>query len=394
MSAIFSRTLRSLNADRPRPWGLTVLSALLAAWTAWFLLGQVAVYEVTSQARLEMKSAAHVIAAPVGGLVTETRFTLGREVDEGDLLVVLDSETELLTLQEKRALLSTLEARSSALRGQIETEQDGLKLLQKVRAVAMEESREATAKAEAQASFAAHQTEMLTKLRARNAVAEIDLLRSQSEAEASRSTVRGLELSMSRIEHDRIVQESDCKARLAKLEREAIDLTSEAAIAEVTIRRLEHEIALRSIRAPVSGRVGEAVEFHIGSVVRPAEKLGAIVPWGQPRAVALFPAAVIGRIRPSQPARLRLDGFPWTQYGTIAAKVADIGNEASAGLVRVELTLSPSVASAIPIGHGLPGSAEVEVERASPATLVLRAAGQFLTAKRTTTTSTSNRAQP
>jgi membrane fusion protein (multidrug efflux system) len=198
---------------------------------------------------------------------------------------------------------------------------------------------------------------------------------------------------MSRIDQDRIVQENDSRARLARLEREAVELASDAAVAETTIRRLEHDIALRTIRSPVAGRIGETVEFRIGSVVRPAEKLGAVVPRGQPRAVAFFPAAVIGRILPHQRARLRLEGFPWTQYGTIPATVADVGNEASAGLVRVELSLPPHLVSPIPIGHGLPGSAEVEVERASPATLVLRAAGQFLSARRATETRRSERTE-
>jgi membrane fusion protein (multidrug efflux system) len=36
----------------------------------------------------------------------------------------------------------------------------------------------------------------------------------------------------------------------------------------------------------------------------------------------------------------------------------------------------------VPLQHGLPGSVEVEVERASPAALTLRTAGQLLTAPR------------
>jgi membrane fusion protein (multidrug efflux system) len=98
--------------------------------------------------------------------------------------------------------------------------------------------------------------------------------------------------------------------------------------------------------------------------------------------VAWFPAAVVGRLHPGQPARLRLTGFPWTQYGTMPATVADVGNEASGGRVRVELRLASARTSSIPLEHGLPGSAEVEVERISPALLVLRAAGQFLGATR------------
>jgi membrane fusion protein (multidrug efflux system) len=160
----------------------------------------------------------------------------------------------------------------------------------------------------------------------------------------------------------------------------------EQATERAAIGRLEHEVALRTLRAPVSGRLGEVAEVHAGSVVQAAERLGAIVPEGEPRAVAWFPLAVSGRIRPGQPARLRLQAFPWTQYGTLAATVAEVGNEARGGLIRVELALASRLtASAIPVGHGLSGSAEVAVERVSPAVLVLRAAGQLTTTRPTPT---------
>src|SRR5262249_44778232 len=147
------------------------------------------------------------------------------------------------------------------------------------------------------------------------------------------------------------------------------------------IRRLEHDLELRTVRAPVAGRVGEVVAFPVGSVVRAAEKMGAVVPLGEPRAVGWFPAASVGGLHPGQPARLRLTGFPWTQYGTLPATVTDVGNEASDGQIRVELRLA-ATASSLPREHGLPCSAEVEVERVSPAVLVLRAAGQFLGTRR------------
>jgi membrane fusion protein (multidrug efflux system) len=119
-------------------------------------------------------------------------------------------------------------------------------------------------------------------------------------------------------------------------------------------------------------------EVRVGTVVRVAEKLGSIVPPGERRAVAWFPVAAVGRLRPGQLARLKLDGFPWTQFGLLTATVADVGSEPQDARVRVELTLTQEQEARIPIEHGLTGSAEVEVERLSPAVLVLRACGQML----------------
>ena len=98
--------------------------------------------------------------------------------------------------------------------------------------------------------------------------------------------------------------------------------------------------------------------------------------------MAYFPVSGVGRIRQGQRARLRLDGFPWTQYGTLQATVADAASEPSGGRVRVELVLQPDPQSAIPLEHGITGSAEVEAERLSPFALVLRAAGKLLAPRR------------
>ena len=48
------------------------------------------------------------------------------------------------------------------------------------------------------------------------------------------------------------------------------------------------------------------------------------------------------------------------------------------GNVRVELSLTAEQSASIPKQHGLPGQLEIEIERVSPATLVLRAAGRLL----------------
>jgi len=58
--------------------------------------------------------------------------------------------------------------------------------------------------------------------------------------------------------------------------------------------------------------------------------------------------------------------------------VSAVGGELRDGKVRVELELAPLPGSRIPLQHGLPGSVEVDVERATPAELVFRASGRAL----------------
>jgi membrane fusion protein (multidrug efflux system) len=378
MPATFTHSLRSLHRDTPRVGVLTVTGTVLClGWGAWLLCGRVPVYEVTDRARLEVTSAVHPVTAEVGGRVLETRLILGREVRAGEILVVLDAEAERRALDEKHVRRQVLGDRLAALRREIQTEREALPVQQLARTVALAEARALAAEAEARSASAQRQAETSARLWRSRAVSAEELRRDQAEATARRAGARALQLAPERQEQDRRIQESERQTRLARLEREAVELEGEAAIEAASIRRLEYDLTRRSLRAPISGRIGEAAEVHVGTVVREAEKLGAIVPAGQRRAVAEFPVAAVGRLRPDQPARLRLDGFPWTQYGTLAATVADIATEAVAGRVRVELTLAAAQEGRAPVEHGLTGSAEVEVERVAPAVLLLRAAGQM-----------------
>jgi membrane fusion protein (multidrug efflux system) len=110
-------------------------------------------------------------------------------------------------------------------------------------------------------------------------------------------------------------------------------------------------------------------------VVRAGDTLASIVPAGRLRITADFPATALGRVRPDQRARMRLDAFPWTEYGRIRGRVARVAREPRGNLVRVEILLTSEGGSSVPLVHALPGSVDVEVERVTPATLLLRTAG-------------------
>ncbi len=119
--------------------------------------------------------------------------------------------------------------------------------------------------------------------------------------------------------------------------------------------------------------------MRVGAVVDEADRLAAIVPESPLRIVAQFaPAAAIGRVRVGQPARVRLIGFPWAEYGSLQARVTAVADELRDGLVRVELGVA-SLPANLPMTHALPGSVEIEVERVRPAWLVFRSLGGLLT---------------
>ena len=174
-------------------------------------------------------------------------------------------------------------------------------------------------------------------------------------------------------------KEKKPEARRARLNRDAALLEGEIATAAATIKRCEFDLEQRRIRAPVGGRLGEVAELRIGGFLSEGQRIASIVPHGELRAVAHFsPFTGLGRIRRGQAARLRLDGFPWAQYGSVGASVDSVANEPRDGRIRVELAVRTNATSSIPFQHGLSSTVEIEVERLSPARLVLRAAGRML----------------
>ena len=382
MATPFRRSLRSLEADRFRGVALAFLIAvaLLAAWTAWFVLARVAVYEVTDRARLEVMQAVHPVDARVEGRVVAAHLDLGRIVQSGDVLVELEADEQRLRVDEEQTRQSTMTVQLGAIEAEIAAELQALEAAQRTALAALDEARSQLAEAEPVARFAEDEAQRFARLRADGLIPEVDALRARAEAQRQRAATESLRLAAQRLEQSQQTEQRDRRVRVERLQGELTRLRGQIVTASSTIRRLEYEIERRLVRAPVAGTLGEVAELRIGAFVAEGQKLGAVVSSGRLKVVAEFePSAAFGRIRPAQPARMRLAGFPWTEYGSVAAVVDNLASEVRSGTVRVELTIQPDAASAVPFQHGLPGSVEIEVERVSPAALVLRAGGRLLT---------------
>jgi multidrug resistance efflux pump len=382
MPTPFSRTARSLNADtyRRSTFALLITVALLGAWIAWLFAARVAIYETTDQARLEVDNAVHPIESPIFGRVVATNLIMGREVQAGDVLVELDAQAQRLQLNEEESQVTALSSQLDVLRGEATTQNRSLNQTREGTPLALAEAQARQQEAETAARQAAEEARRMARLHKDGLISELILLRAQAEAEKTRWVADALQLAVRRLGKDQETKETDRQVGIEVLKRQAANMEGEITTKKATIERLKYEIARRVIRAAAAGRLGEVGELKAGSVVHEGQKLGAIVPSGTLRVVAEFiPSVALGRIHPGQAARVRLEGFPWTEYGGISATVANVASEPREGRVRVEMLVHADPASAIPLQHGLPGTVEVEVERASPAVLLLRAAGRRLT---------------
>ena len=378
--------MQSLAADgfRYSLLGMLLAAALLSAWTAWFFIARVTLYEISAGARLEVSEAAHPVEAQVAGRVRATHLVLGQEVQGGDVLVELDVDAQRLQLEEEQTRLTALASQPAELRSEIRAEEAAKDEDQQARRIALAQARARYREAEATAQLRVQEAQRLEFLYTRAAAAELELLRAKAEVRKNWEATDALRLEVSRLERDLQMRVNDRQTRLQRLRLYVAQIEGQISVSRATRERLEYEIERRYIRAPVAGRLGEVATLQVGTWVREGARLGAVVPPGTLKVMADFlPSAAIGRIQTGQPARLRLEAFPWTQYGAVSATVASVASEVRDGRVRVELTVRPNPASLIPLQHGLPGTVEVEADRVSPAILVLRTAGQLLAGRRT-----------
>ncbi len=214
-------------------------------------------------------------------------------------------------------------------------------------------------------------------MRKGGALTEAEDERAAAEAKTRRSEAEVQQLAAARTDAEQRSRGSTLRAQLAGLRREAAAVEGEQAALRAAIDTILGEIARRKVRAPIAGRIGEVAVLRAGAFLKEGDPVASIVPRGDLRVVAAFPLASVGRLREGQPAQVRLEAFPWTEYGTLPAAVQSVATEPQHGRVRVELRVLAGAPAALPVEHGLAGTAVVEVERVSPATLVLRAAGQL-----------------
>lgn len=381
MATAFNNTVQALIAGRRQRsgWIMTAVIIVLGVWLGWLLLAEVGIYK-TAPSQLQAERDIHTVEANVDGRVVATHMTVGREVQAGEVLVELENETVRLKLTEHRARLESARVQLRTIEAELAAEQRALTSVLDTTPTAEAERRLRYEQAREAAQLAEEELARWRRLRDSGAGAsEMQIVERESAARQRRGAAEELRLAMTRGQLDQRTAEADRRARIERLRRDAAELTGLVAATTEVVQQIEQEAQHYVLRAPVKGPLADVAELRPGMMVRSGERLATILPGGDLKVMADFTLDAMGRVRPGQNASLRLDGFPSAQYGRVPASVLRVAQEPRAGKLRVELAIpSSSYYAAIPLQHGLLGTVEVEVERISPALLVLRVAGALL----------------
>jgi membrane fusion protein (multidrug efflux system) len=339
----------------------------------------VALFETTSAARLEIDASTTIVQSPVMGKVVQADIALGKSVRAGDVLARLDAVPEELQVRQEETRMTALKPEIDALNAQIAADEAAGVEERRASQAAIDEAKLRIREAEGQARQAQIERRRYEQLTKEGLAPTSDRDRTAADSERLENNVATLRSAIDRLEREQTTRDSQRAVRIAEVRTQITRLESGRAGIAASIRRVNYDAQRRVIQAPVDGVIGEAAVLRPGSVLQEGTRIVSIVPAGRLRIVAFFPPeAAYGRVREGANARFRLKGYPWTEFGVVEARVTEAGGEDRDGRTRVELQVLPSPTLKTSLRHGMPGDLEVEVERATPLSLVMRTAGQWL----------------
>lgn len=381
MTTEFERTTSALEREPHRRWIAFVAFgvALVALWGAWLCMADLPVLLTTEQARLEVSALVHPVRPEVGGRVIWSAAILDRPVHEGDVVLELDAREARLAVEEAKARIAANQRVLADLRHLAGAEQAVIEQIAVAGEAAVDETDARASQAAAAARYSSLQAEAEAELQARGFASDLDALRLQYEAKGQRSLVRAQRLASRRLTEDHQTAIMQQRVEIERTELRVSETLAVIAADLAMLGRLELDIERRTIRAPVDGRLGWVGKMSKGLVVEAGDPIASVIPSGELQIVAYFPVrGSRGRLRAGQRATLRLDAFPWTQYGVVTGEVARVASEPSEDRLRVEVRLDAVQPAALALEHGLEGTLEVVVERVTPVTLLLRAVGTMV----------------
>lgn len=230
------------------------------------------------------------IAAPLAGRLERLAVTRGQEVRAGDLLYVLEQTAETAAVEEATRRLAQAQARL-----------DNLRKGRRPSEIAALEAQ--LARAEAQQRWAEAELARRRQLRAQAVIsdAELDLARTQRDADAALVASLRAELET---------------ARLGAREDEIRAAGAEVAALTAALERARWALDQKRQTAPAAGRVHDTL-FREGELVAAGQPVVVLFPPTQLKARFFVPEAEVAGISPGATVWLQADGWPAPVSATV-----------------------------------------------------------------------------
>jgi hemolysin D len=357
---------RITEENGQRHWTALQPSRRWSSWIIWTLVGVAgfgivwscfARIDETVQAtgKLEPRGTTKDVKAPIGGVILAINVQDGQAVRAGQVLLEMDTTAARSKLRALNAVRDRVMADVQLSRGQLGALVDRSQLsanqVGKLAALRSEyASRLSAARsgvAQAQSNLNATYAQLyskrdalkireqilrdITPLAAEGAMARSQFLKERQEVILLRGEVRSLAANLQRarqaLEEARfklINTESmtriDFSSRVEESEKQLAELSNQMSETELTLK-------YQKIRSPVNGVVFDLKPTAPGFVVESQVPMLKVVPTDHLVARIFVSNRDIGFIRPGQLVQVRVDAFPYNEFGEIKGRVLSIGSD-------------------------------------------------------------------
>ena len=252
---------------------------------------------VLAPGELQPLGAERPIKAPFAGVVKEILVKEGEQVTTNQLLLRLDAD-----VSGKRA--ETLKAQIKLERTRFEEESNSIA----ARAQSLKERTDGLIRSLRTEKLIYSQ---IAPLAAQGGIQKVQLLQQRNRVEQLQSEIAQSRANLQEVEAQLLKTKQESLRELADLDRQ---------LAEVRDTQDKEEL-----RAPVAGVVFDLVPSSPGYAASAGETLVKVVPGGVLEAKVFLTNRDVGFVKAGMPAQIRVDTFPFTQFGAIPGSLKAVG---------------------------------------------------------------------
>ena len=285
---------------RPAPvWSRALAWTIISTASFGFIFAIFAKIDevVLAPGELQPLGAERPVKAPFAGVIKDIVVKEGQKVTAGDTLLKFDADVS-------RKRKETLETQIKLENKRFEEESRAVKARKRgVEARLKGLNRSLNTESGIYSNIlplaeigAMQQTEVL---RQRNKVEQLD-----SEVQQASADLEEVEAQLNKLEQESLREISD-------LERQLVEV--------------EDTITKEKLSAPVSGIVFGMVPSSSGYAASAGETLVKVVPGGEIEAKIYITNKDVGFMKPGMKAQIRVDAFPYTQFGSITGALKSVG---------------------------------------------------------------------
>ncbi|CAE07473.1 hlyD secretion family protein [Synechococcus sp. WH 8103] len=299
-----SLAVRPLNHQevqlRPAPlWSKALAWTIISTASLGFIFAVFAKIDevVLAPGELQPLGAERPVKAPFGGVIKDIVAKEGQKVNAGDTLLRFDADVS-------RKRKETLETQIKLERKRFEEESRAVEarkrgVVERLNGINRSLNTESSIYTNIIPLAEIGAMQLTELLRQRNKVEQLE-----SEAQVVKADLEEVEAQLNKLKQESLRE-------ISELERQMVEV--------------QDTITKEKLSAPIAGIVYGMIPSSAGYAASAGETLVKVVPGGEIEAKIYITNQDVGFMKPGMKAQIRVDAFPYTQFGSITGSLKSVG---------------------------------------------------------------------